>query len=220
MAEKTAEDIIPLEEFRGFIQDQPQTRIEQDLVGKTWLEVDDPPIYENGVLELRDVENDEKIEDYEVDDYNSGLIDLKENYEQIRIKYQHVQLSDDELETILNDSLIEHDSSLTWDDFYTTDDEEEEKTSEFEEVPFIKLLAASKAYFMLASKWGQETRVQIDDLEVEADGPVNKYLELGRELQNKYQNASGGKIRVANATRRSLETGKKVPNPEDWYNEE
>ncbi len=214
---ETLEKVISLDSFREVIQDKPKRVMEKIPVSgdDIFIQLNNTPIYNEDDLILTD---DDGEVDYESLDKESGLIEFASapEYGIITAVYYTVQLSDSVLVSCLTNALTAHAPGIKWEDFF---EEEDTETDNFKEIPFITLLAASSACFILSSKWATKVRVRTDDLTVNEDQVAGRYLELGRWYKDMYKDSSSGMIDVQTLTRRALETGELVPLPEDWYDE-
>lgn len=202
-----ASDVISLSQLRNLIQDNPKPETDfiegngnQTIFPLTHNNIskDYPPKVTIDSIEKDDTEYTMYWDIGEIEFYNAP-------YGNGRINYKFTQLSNEALETCLDNALNEHDPSCSW------------GTVPPEYLGFIKILAASKAYFMLASRWATRTRVVVEDTEIDEDKIAKRYFELGDKMLQQYKDANAGVIDVETVTRRNLETGKLIQKPEDVY---
>jgi hypothetical protein len=217
---KTANDVIPFNIFRQVIQDVPQENIESiatDGITKVFqlanypliISPVDPVTGEEGdypfSLTLSDFDPQLGIGEY-ITTRSSGRVKFTEAPPPgvMEVSYFAAQLSDKEIEMCLNNALLQHDNTVTWDTFPG------------EYAPYVIWLAAASAFYMLAAKWATEVRMKVETVEIHNNKVSSTFFELARQMERRYKDASAGTIQVSTLTRRDPLTGLLIPfYPED-----
>lgn len=210
-----ANDVIPFSLFRQFIQDSPQEGFDTlltDGVTKSFQLSDFPVIVGTDTpfsLSLTDISPDE-LGEYKLTE-ESGRIRFTTSppVGVMEVEYFYAQLGDKELELCLNNALMQHSPTMTWDTFDTT------------QTPYVMWLAASNAYYMLASRWATQARMKVETVEIHSQEIASRYFALAQQMSKQYHDASAGIIEVGTLTRRDSYTGLLVPfYPEDEVGEQ
>lgn len=194
-------DIIPFSLFRGMIQDKP--KICNDIFttdgNTTIFQLNNYPVLIEPEIIINHSSGDIEVQDI---NYNFGRLNFTSNpppYGVLEIIYPYAQLSDEEINYCLNNALIQHDHTATWDNF----------PSEYS--PYVCWLAAATAYYMLASKWATSIHIKVETVDSREDSVAIRYFNLAKQMEDRYKQASAGTIDVRTVTRRDVGTGLLIP---------
>ena len=208
-----AGDVISISTFRSLLQDKARLTVDTFMPdGQTVLFelLNSPVLMGEDYSVTLFIDNIPVSEDSYTIIYDSGVILF--NSPPVEgvgtIVYYTAQLTDSEIIEILDYALIRHDPTATWEEFPP------------EYAPYIHWLALSSAYYMLASRWATITRLKVETVETHDHQVAGRYFELGRRMEERYQEASAGIINVKELTRRDNYTGFLVPLTEEFYNEQ
>jgi hypothetical protein len=112
------------------------------------------------------------------------------------------QLSESQLLRAFNFSLMKFDSSLTVDEL----DDQQALT--------VLAGAMAKCYWLIAAKFAEGMRVEVENDEFYGQMPYEHYVSLAQSHEAIFEGACGGAtIEVSTLRRRSLRTGQMVPLP-------
>lgn len=212
-----ANDVIPFSLFRQMIQDNPKDNNELLLTdGETKVfqlsefpilfDAADPDKYPF-TIKLNTVDtNNTQLGTY-VLNCGSGKLRFETSppVGSLEIDYLSTQLTDAEIEMCLNNALTRHDNTATWNAFPP------------EYAPYVMWLAAASAFYMLAAKWATEVRIKVETVEIHNNRVGGSYFDLGKRMEDRYEQACAGVIQVNTLTRRDVATNLLIPLPEDVY---
>lgn len=195
-------------DIRQLIQDLPQEALDvfvTDGETRVFQLLEYPVLKDSTELIL----NNNIVEDGFILGLKNGRLTFFEPPEtgNLLVKYEYAQLSNEEIALCVSNAVVRHDESTSLDNIPTN------------YIPYIQLLAASSAFYMLASKWAIKYRTKVETIEEHEHQVGNKYFELGKRMEESYNLASAGIIDVKTVTRRDVRTGRLTALPEDVYDE-
>jgi len=209
---KTAGDVIPIKLMRGILQDKPvfaEDIITIDGVRSRYQLENSPIMSDEETFPVTVKIEGIAVPEYTVN-YDDGIIKFDEPPDEGegQVNYYHAQLSDKEIESMLDYALLVHDPEATWDDFPP------------EYAPYVQWLAAASGLYMLSTRWATKMRLRVETVETHDHQVAGRYFDLARRMEQRYNDANAGLIKVAEFTRRDVQTGILVPFTEDFYIEQ